>query len=299
MTNLKQAFSNLELFEIFKISKLLVLILVENEIITVDYKISELIYYTNNQTNTKYHQFFYPEIKKYLESQEIKKLEQEISQQDINEFKNKRKIGQNEIYLCELIRNDSIEDFITYHSRNMFILQATIVPSIYETNPILSKSEVTLIEYAAFYGAIQIIRFLISNDIELEPPLWIFAIHSNNAEIIHFLEENHVKPPDGTFKSCLDEAIKCHHNGIAQYIKDVLMNEKYENCEAIFKYYNYNYIPDVVDNDIIFYNLCRYNYTNFVDLYLNPKKEELNYINKIAIDCFYDVLNLTIFLYNI
>lgn len=66
MTNLKQAFSNLELFEIFKTSKLLVLILVVNETITV------LIYYTNYQTNTKYHQFFYPEIKNILEVKKSK-----------------------------------------------------------------------------------------------------------------------------------------------------------------------------------------------------------------------------------
>ena len=36
------------------------------------------------------------------------------------------------------------------------------------------------------------------NDVELTSLLWFYAIHSNNAELIHILEDNHVKPIEET-----------------------------------------------------------------------------------------------------
>lgn len=280
-TYIKQTFSNFTQFKIFKKSKLIILFLIEHDIMIVDKKIVKLMIDRSLKTNTKYHHFFYPEIKQYLESQDINKIEEEIQEKDMKEFKRLRKIGENESFLCNLIRNDLIVDFISLYSRNVLILQSTIIPSLYETNSFLINKEISIMEYACFFGSVQIIRFLLLNNIQFQPQDWLFAIHSNNAELIHILEENHVMPPYGTFNICFDEAIKCHNNEIAHYIKDVLMNSEYMNYKQILKYYNYDQIPDEFNDNSIFYNLCRYNYTTLVDLYLKPKRESLTDISKV------------------
>ena len=46
-----------------------------------------------------------------------------------------------------------------------------------------------------------------------------------NAEIIHQLEENQIKPSKDTNEEYTKEAIKCHHNDIANYINDNFKNE--------------------------------------------------------------------------
>lgn len=81
------------------------------------------------------------------------------------------------------------------YNKNSFSLSMKIKPSIYETNSYLAKREPTIIEYSVFFGAIKIMRFLFQNNVQLIPSLWIYAIHSKNPEIIHFLE-NHASPDD-------------------------------------------------------------------------------------------------------
>lgn len=137
-----------------------------------------------------------------------------------------RKIGENESYICELIRNDSSEEFISYMNQSNTSLSITIKPSIFETNSFLNKNHPTLIEYAAFFGSLQIFHYLRFNQIELPKSLWIYAIHGRNPDLIHFLEENQILPNDETYQECFNELIKCHHNELARYIEDnLLINE--------------------------------------------------------------------------
>ena len=51
---------------------------------------------------------------------------------------------------------------------------------------------------------------------EMTTSIWLYAVHSNNSEVIYFLEEKNIDIDDRTFS----EAIKCHHNDIAYYIYD-------------------------------------------------------------------------------
>ena len=102
---------------------------------------------------------------------------------------------------------------------NMFIkknisLKSAINRSIFETNSIFNEKEPTLIEYAAFFGSIQIMKYLYINEADISTSIWLYAVHSNDAEIIQFLEDKNIKMDDKTFS----EAIKCHHNDIAYYI---------------------------------------------------------------------------------
>ena len=60
----------------------------------------------------------------------------------------------------------------------------------------------------------------------------IYAIHSNNAEIIHFFfffffEDNQISIDDNqSMEIVYLESIKCHHNQIAEYIENNKLNRK-------------------------------------------------------------------------
>ena len=76
------------------------------------------------------------------------------------------------------------------------------------------------------------------NNVQLTKSLWLYAIHSNNPELIHLLEENHIEPIDKTYKECIIEAIKCHHNEIANYLFTNKNQEEFYLSEYV-KYDNY------------------------------------------------------------
>lgn len=59
-------------------------------------------------------------------------------------------------------------------------------------------------------------KYLVANDVELIPSLWLYTVHFDNPEIIQFLEYNQIKIDKRTFS----EAIKCHHHNINHYIYD-------------------------------------------------------------------------------
>ena len=56
-------------------------------------------------------------------------------------------------------------------------------------------------------------------------------IHSQSSQMIHLLEEYHVPLPNGEYKSCISEAIKCHHNQIAEYLMRFLDEKESESFE--------------------------------------------------------------------
>ena len=187
--------------------------------------------------------FLYPGMKQYISEETQQQIEDEIKhnfQEDISSFSEKCHIGENDSYVCSLIRSDSVEDFVSYVNRTNLSLSSKIRPSIYETNFFLIGKEMQLIEYAAFFGSIQIIQYLKYSKVSLDFSLWLYGIHSNCAELVHFLEENVKKTEkkwflshdseniNETFYKVLTESIKCHHNDISNYIKDNLLEESYK-----------------------------------------------------------------------
>ena len=100
-------------------------------------------------------------------------------------FHELRKVGEDENFICKLIRDDNIKDFIVYVNKNNIQLNTPIKLSIFETNAFLIKKQnesqnkgITLTEYAAFFGSIQIIKYLQMEGEKLTPSLWLYAIHS-------------------------------------------------------------------------------------------------------------------------
>lgn len=72
-----------------------------------------------------------------MDEKDRKKIEDEILQnynEDIETFEKKCRIGENDSYLCSLIRQDLVVEYITYINENDLSLLTNIKPSIYETN---------------------------------------------------------------------------------------------------------------------------------------------------------------------
>ena len=203
-------------------------------------------------------------------------------------FEKKRQQGENDSIISTLIRNDSVEEFISYVNRFNIYLCSQIETSYYETNRFIMENNPSLIEYAAFFGSIQIFQYLRMNSIELEPTLWLYAIHSKNAELIHIIEEHMIlEKNDKIYEKCFFEAIKCHHNDIANYIKDnYLLNSKINKIKIIengIHYLNYEFFPDDFNSDNEFNLLFKFNYITLVDFFLEKNKTKIEWKIKIEI----------------
>ena len=175
-SDIKQTFSNLEIFDIFSESKLILFILLQNKLLTFDKSIVSTILRNLKFINYNYLHYFYPEIKPLLNTQiknVIKSNLSSINLDDIDDFNKKRQIGENDSYLCQIIRNDSIEEFVSYISKTNLSISSYISPSIFETNSFLLKNDnkITLIEYASFFASFQIINYLKNNNVPLTDSL--------------------------------------------------------------------------------------------------------------------------------
>ena len=271
---IKQTFSNNEIFSIFKTNKRILLFLFENKTIAMNDFIFQYLKSKNNDG------YFSPEIQKF-----IKNENSEISIESTSNFEEKRKIGENDDYICELIRNDSIDEFVIYvNQTNLSLSKTTIKPSIFETNSFLLKNkETSLIEYAAFFGSIQIFQYLRLNNVDIKQSIWLYSIHSKNADLIHLVEECDVNPPNDSFERCFEESIKCHHNEIAYYFQTNFLTEKtdfpnYNENPLLycFRFRNYEFFPTDFENKFINFYLSQYDYINLVQLLLKEKRIELN-----------------------
>lgn len=294
---IKQNYSNLIIFKIFKYNKRILLFLIEEGILTIDIQIA------NKMMKYKYKQMFYPQyfLKEiipflstfgkqlfYYDDNDYDDLINNFNGQLPENFEEKRKIGQNEDYICQLIQNDLIDDFIKYVNQSNYSLESYIKPSIYETN-LLLHIRPTLIQYAAFYGSIKIFKYLLLNNVNLSPSLWFYAVHSNNAELIHILEEKKVEIDKIKYENIFIESVKSHHNDIANYIlNNYIRNDDDTNIEKsseILKCFNFSFIQsDFLDNSS-FYSLCKYNYFPIVDGLLKTNKQiDINQIKNIEND---------------
>ncbi|KAK8844306.1 hypothetical protein M9Y10_024518 [Tritrichomonas musculus] len=289
---IQDCFSNSEIFNFFKGNNVIILFLLEENILFMNDSI-----YLECREDRSFINFFRPEIKSFLKEENIRdNFDYDFDEiNDQEEFDEKRKKGENDNEINEIIRNDSIEEFIVYVNKNQHELDSKVTESIYETNHFLIKNdeELTLIEYAAFFGAVQIFRYLYLNGVQLKKSLWMFAIHGNNPELIEFLIENKIKPEDETYENCLKEAIKCHHNCMAEYIRKNLMNKHYELrnlnekidtnlLSYSFHYYNFSFISNQPNNHFIFYYAIKFDYLTIVDLFIKTKKiDVLETINEI------------------
>ena len=315
---LAKYFSNSEVFNIFKSNKRILLFLIEKSILKIDEYVFKVIT-SEKYVENKYPHYFMPEIKPFLNEQFISKQKNEsiFDQNDFSfekynidpneknwfdeiqgelpeNFYEKRQKGENDDYICELIRNDLVKEFIVYVSKNNIPLDSAIKSSIFETNSFFIKQQknkrfldwgckrkmASLIEYAAFFGSMQIIRYLQMNNVKLTSALWDYSIYSNNPELIHFLEDNHIIPYKNSYKLILNKSIKCHHNEISKYFYDNLLNDEdkkeFNDSLLPFKYYNFHFIQNEKIDESSLYLLIKHDYLPFVQSIYHNKKIEIN-----------------------
>ena len=292
-TIIQNFYSNEELFVIFQNNKRILFFLLKEKLIKFNKFILKII------IDNGYQEYFIPEIKQidpenslFRYSMNFKNILNEELPEDFDE---KRKIGENDNKICEIIRNDSIEEFITYVKKINYPINLKIRESIYETNLLLILERANLIEYAAFFGACQIFKYLFLNGVEIRPSIWIYAVHSDNPEMINLLEENQIRPNEEEeyddeeifpFKESVIESIMCHNNLVANYILNKYEKEKTKKSQNMhfrysiekliesksFQFYNFAYFPEKVKDNGIFFYLCLYDYQSLVKTFLSTRK---------------------------
>ena len=301
-SNIQIHYSNTEIFDIFKSNKILLLFMFEQKMIIFDKYIFEMIT-TEDIDNTDFDQnyndynqkvskklfrrvqYFQPEIEQFLKENtkamnEFKESFPNLLDKQLPEdFEEKRRQGENDDEICELIRNDLIEDFTTFVSYHNYPLKSKIKRSIYETNGLLLSQKCTLIEYAAFFGSCQIFRYLVDNGAEIEPEIWIHAVHSNSNEMLSLLEENITDYEEREndyyetfpFRDSILESIKSHHNDVVNYVLnkyDDQITKQSDNrllnldLKTLFlsesvKYHNFPFFIDKIKDDNIIFYLCQ------------------------------------------
>ncbi|KAK8884315.1 hypothetical protein M9Y10_043423 [Tritrichomonas musculus] len=268
-------FSNDEIFNIFKDNKRILLFLIEEKIITITKSIS-LKMIENEYYLKKYPHYFFQEIKTFINNDKIiNKIKEELPEDYETQYENLRSIGENENYICQLIRNDDVVQFIKYINQNNYSLNSQINNSIFETNSFLSDKKPTFIEYSAFYGSIQIYKFLIMNQVQMTDSLCFYAIHGLNPELFHMIEENNeIKI---SYEKCLMESIMCHHNDFAKYFIDNFIQDINEKIfKQSLKYYNMAFIEETFINESILFELCKYDWVIFVDKILENNDIDIN-----------------------
>ena len=277
-------YTNIDIFSIFKDNKKILYFLFKEKILIPDIQLSKIIQ-TKKYKKKFYCQFFYPEFKSFYNEDLLNDTLNEHPEINEEDFEENRKFGENNSQICKLIKNDSIDEFVTFSTQMNLNYSSKIQNSIFETNSFLLKNEdITLIEYAAFYGSIQIFNFLRLNNAEMRPILWLHAIHGRNADIFHLLEENRIEKPKDSFERCLQEAIKCHHNDFANYIQENLMNNSENIVDYCFRYYNFQYLQEEeqFDEGQLFYIACHYDYYTLVDFLLTNGNVDLSEILSVS-----------------
>ncbi|KAK8837252.1 hypothetical protein M9Y10_036682 [Tritrichomonas musculus] len=166
---IKQSISNDKIFDIFHNNKKILLFLFKKGIITIDKNIYCKLRYEIDSNGSRYSHFFYPEIKKFIGDHGSKDIERElisINPNIFDFFEEKRQEGENDSFLCSLIREDSISEFVEYVNRTNISLKSEVKSSIFETNSFLiENTKTTLIEYSALqYGFMQFIHDYIENN---------------------------------------------------------------------------------------------------------------------------------------
>lgn len=191
----------------------------------------------------------------------------------------KKRILTNEVSV--IAHTTLMNSYITHNNIN---LSSHIPPSIFETNSFLIGISPQLIEYAAFYGSIEIFNYLRFYNCPANPELMLYAIHSNNAELISLIDKEKVEPDEEEY---LKEFIKCHHNEIALYFKQKILSQNNLNSKQLFEfndmiyscsfeYSNYSFYPKKLKKNYAIYYLSKYNYNTIIKDFYKLVRKEIN-----------------------
>lgn len=286
---IKQTFTNIDIFNIFKNNKSILLFLFENELIQSD---EEIVFQLLSKFGAEDSNFFYPEIKPFQtqNSGKYKLRFLKCDEIDDPDFYQKRQEGENGSIVCQLIRKGSLDEFKKYFYEQKMKSFDLIPHSIFETNLYLSNAETSLLEYSAFCGSMEIFQFLLEDDI-LDPSLWIYAVKGQNIELIELLKKNGIEPENSNYNELFIESVKSHHNEIAKILQS---NENCIQKNQLFCFYNFEFFPNDFTNDdyeTILDLSCQYDYVTLVKILIETRKIDLQEILKRSAIFIFNFLN--------
>ena len=174
---------------------------------------------------------FDDEIKFLLVNKDYQEQQNFFFSADINEKYQEE--GQNHTQICQIIRSDELQSFISYIEQNNVQLRSNISPSIYETNLFLrNHKETSLIQYSAFYGSFQIFKYMVENQPDiLDETVWEFAFYGENKQIIDNIENHNIPISNKTIRSCIMNSIRSHQNDTFEKLLNRFLTEKNEEKE--------------------------------------------------------------------
>lgn len=108
INEIKQTFSNSEIFNIFESNKLILLFLFENKVITIDNDICHILMSKSEVNGNRHCHFFYPEIKEFVGEEKSQNILNDLLSIDSNildHFNEKRHEGENDSYAKILLKS--------------------------------------------------------------------------------------------------------------------------------------------------------------------------------------------------
>lgn len=247
-----KCFSADELLTIFGKNKRLVLILIDEHIITVNEEISKKL-------DTKYFVF---EKKPFISESEYTSITEKYPQLD-----EKRRLGENDNEYEALFRKDDLDGFIQLMDKNNDGLYSLrIRESLFESNSYFTS--IQIINYVAAYGSLHIFQYLADRGY-LTSDAWKYAIYGRNKDIIAILEKEEESKP----RDLISSVISTHNNEFVDYL---LKSDEIEPNTLInysISSYNFQYIDKLNEN---FISLCEYDYKPFYKSILESKSVNVN-----------------------
>ena len=145
------------------------------------------------------------------------------------------------------IKEDDIDSLQSYIAKNTSENVSAMVFDIMHTpvECIENVDKTSIINFSAFYGSINIFKYLIMNNSKISENICMYAIAGRNFEIIHILEQKNFK-----FRNCLKMSVKYHCYDLTDWL---LMNFE---CEPIFlqetvQLYNYEAFLFFLNNNYL------------------------------------------------
>ena len=177
----------------------------------------------------------------------------EIKDSFINEYNNSdfkiieelhkknRALGCNETILAQTIRDDDLESFQNIITQNNIDLNSQIKHSHYEFVKFINYKDnmPTLVEYSAFFGSINIFKYLYiqSNSVILPPMTGRYAVAGGNSEIISLCIERGFD----LSKNCMNVAIAFHRYKVCEFLNSsVGQPYRIKHFMRTIKFYNIN-----------------------------------------------------------
>lgn len=178
-------------------------------------------------------------IKKHVEISNYKPQSESDDQYYLDKFIELRSKGKNPNLVALSIRSDDVERLQQLLAQTNTSFDSTIEKSIFERFIFINDSSITknitLIEYAAFFGSIKCFKFLYQKYKQIPKTTGLFAVAGGNYDIVH-LCEGQIFFDDQS----LEISIRFFHPELSEYLEDN---------------FNIKKTVDDVSRSLVFYNL--------------------------------------------